>query len=133
MKNQMRNRYQVNWTSTTRFRMALPARSGGGGGGGGGGAGGNGGVIMLVTSNLTPTSGVLGTLNEKYTITNGSENMVFQTYTSGSSQGMFAEGGSGGAGGNGGEKGIVGTLANSGDDGSAGRDGRPGVAAVIFV
>ena len=67
MKNQMRNRYQVNWTSTTRFRMALPARSGGGGGGGGGGAGGNGGVVMLVTSNLTPTSGVLGTLNEKYT------------------------------------------------------------------
>jgi hypothetical protein len=133
MKNQMRNRYQVNWTSTTRFRMALPARSGGGGGGGGGGAGGNGGVVMLVTSNLTPTSGVLGTLNEKYTITNGSETMVFQTYTSGSNQGMFAEGGARGNRGAGGQKGITGTLAHDGDDGDYGSVGRPGVAAVIFV
>ena len=136
IKNTMRSRYQVTWTTTQRFHMALPARSGGGGGGGGGGAGGNGGVVILVTSNLTPTSGVLGTLNQKYTITNGSDTMVMQTFTSGSSptsHGMFTEGGAGGAAGSGGAKGVAGTIAAAGDSGDAGKKGHPGVAAVIFV
>ena len=134
VKNEMRKKYQVNWTTKTRFRMALPKRSGGGGGGGGGGAGGNGGVVMLVTSNLTPTGSTpLGTFNPSYKISDGTNQMVFQTFTSASNSGFDATGGTGGTGGNSGSAGELGTSAGDGGKGSNGYDGREGVAAVIFV
>ena len=94
----------------------------------------NGGVVMLVTSNLTPTGSTpLGTFNPSYTISDGTNQMVFQTFTSASNSGFDGTGGTGGTGGISGSAGELGTSAGDGVKGSNGYDGREGVAAVIFV
>ena len=123
----MQNKYSVNWTSTRRFRMAAPNVSGGGGGGGAGGAGGNGGTILLVTSNLTPTTNnTLGTFNATDSITDGTTTLKLQTFAN-----MECSGGSGGDGGTGG--GTAFGVGSPGDDGTDGKTGRDGIHHVIFI
>jgi len=115
------------------------AAYGGGGGGGGGGAGGNGGTILIVTSNLSPTTGPLGTLTLAHTITDpdDSDNKLtydtFQATTNGGGNdiGMKSAGGSGGSGGSAGSAGGGGAAA--GTAGSAGNDGKEGPCPVIII
>ena len=111
----------------------------GGGGGGGGGAGGNGGTALIVTSNLTPTTGPLGTLTTGHTITDpdDSDNKLtyytFQATTNagGNIIGMQSIAGTGGSGGDKGLKGATG--AQDGSDGSDGNDGKEGPCPVIII
>ena len=117
------------------------ASGGGGGGGGGGGAGGNGGTILIVTSNLTPTtSNPLGTLTTAHTITDpddSSNKLTYDTFQAttnagGNDIGMKSTGGSGGNGGSAGSAGGAGSSA-AGTAGSAGNDGKEGPCPVIII
>jgi|TARA_B100000287_G_C20493676_1_gene726135 hypothetical protein len=126
----MQQKYGVNWSSNRRFKMAQVDVSGGGGGGGSGGAGGNGGCIVLVTSNLTPTtSNPMGSFQATDTITDGSITVKLQNFAN-----MNTSGGEGGDKGLGGGVGGFGTpVGDPGDNGLDGNDGREGIKQVIFI
>ena len=126
----MQQKYGVNWSSNRRFKMAQVDVSGGGGGGGSGGAGGNGGCIVLVTSNLTPTSNsTMGSFQATDTITDGTITVKLQNFAN-----LKPSGGSGGNGGSGGLVGGFGTpVGDPGQAGVSGNTGREGIKQVIFI
>ena len=123
----MQQKYGVNWSSNRRFKMAQVDVSGGGGGGGSGGAGGNGGCIVLVTSNLTPTTNSpMGSFQATDTITDGTITVKLQNFANMNT--------SGGTGGSGGLVGGFGTpVGDPGQAGVSGNTGREGIKQVIFI
>ena len=128
-KKKTLNKRSVIWKSNIRFRMAFTARCGGGGGGGGGGAGGNGGTVLLVTSNLTPTTNSpMNTFQDRVEISDGTNIMVFSSHVH-----LDASGGSGGLHGLGGTVLPEAENATSGSTGTDGLAGNDGIAAVIIV
>ena len=123
----MQQKYGVNWSSNRRFKMAQVDVSGGGGGGGSGGAGGNGGCIVLITSNLTPTtSNPMGSFQATDTITDGTITVKLQTFAN-----MDTSGGSGGSGGAAGPTGLG--VGSPGVAGPTGNSGTPGIKQTIFI